>query len=528
MAARALRCGAIGAVLAAVVLLPFLSKAFTIDDPLFLRQAEHVKVDPLHPSAFSMVWSEWPAPRRLTDIMPSGPLMAYLLVPSIALGGAEWAAHAVELGMLIVAVIFTASLALRIGMPPRDATVASLLVAATPGALAMAGTAMPDVPAMALGVLGMERLLAWKQDRRAHQAIAATVAFALAVLARSHLLLLLPVGAVALGRPRGDGKRFTPLLIAPLLALLVLFVTRDPQPGTRGLSGAAMFFSSFDNVPRNLVSFCIHWVLVIPLGVPLLLLRTRSVLSRVALYVGTAAAFLVMRSDSAPPAFYVVSIVAGIGAAVMWDLCADAINSRDTNRLLLVAWLLVPLPVVFYVQYPSKYLLAAAPAAALIVARELAAAPVQRARAVFAGTLAAGVVVGVLVLRADAAFAGFGKRAAEELIAKNVASGRRVWFDGHWGFQWYAERAGGMPVTITEPFPQAGDLIVSCPQSLGYMLKRLTQPHRLVDRMEDKTPGGRILNRSAYAGFYTNRLGNLPWSWSAEPLARCDLVEVTP
>ena len=44
-------------VLAAVVLLPFLGKAYTIDDPIYLREAQHLLTDPLHPMAFEMVWS---------------------------------------------------------------------------------------------------------------------------------------------------------------------------------------------------------------------------------------------------------------------------------------------------------------------------------------------------------------------------------------------------------------------------------------------------------------------------------------
>ena len=59
--------------LAAAALLPFRHKAFTIDDTLFLLQAQHLLVDPLHPTAFTAVWTD--APRRLSAIMPSGPVI---------------------------------------------------------------------------------------------------------------------------------------------------------------------------------------------------------------------------------------------------------------------------------------------------------------------------------------------------------------------------------------------------------------------------------------------------------------------
>jgi hypothetical protein len=134
MTRAALRCAAPALVLAAAVLLPFLGKAFTIDDTVFLRQAEHLLTDPLHPTAFEMVWSSAAAPVRNSAIMPSGPAMAYLLVPCVRLGGTEWVAHLTQLLLFGLAILATAGLALHLGLDPAGARVASLLLAATPAA----------------------------------------------------------------------------------------------------------------------------------------------------------------------------------------------------------------------------------------------------------------------------------------------------------------------------------------------------------------------------------------------------------
>ena len=56
MLGRALRSAAPALGLAALVLLPFHDKAYTIDNPLFLRQAVQLLSDPLHPTAFEIVW----------------------------------------------------------------------------------------------------------------------------------------------------------------------------------------------------------------------------------------------------------------------------------------------------------------------------------------------------------------------------------------------------------------------------------------------------------------------------------------
>src|SRR5438105_3524017 len=112
--------------LGAAVLLPFLGKAFTIDDTLFLLQAQHLQSDPWHPTAFEIVWND--VPQRLSTIMPSGPVMAYLLWPAMRLGGAEWAAHLIQLGLLFVAIVSTVALSLRLGLDARGARRAGLIL----------------------------------------------------------------------------------------------------------------------------------------------------------------------------------------------------------------------------------------------------------------------------------------------------------------------------------------------------------------------------------------------------------------
>ncbi|HVP68043.1 MAG TPA: hypothetical protein VMT17_12340 [Anaeromyxobacteraceae bacterium] len=139
--------------LALLVLVPMWDKAFTIDDTLFLLQAKHVLSDPLHPTAFDVVW-DLPKPERLSQILPSGPVMAWLLVPAVAGHASELIAHGIETPLLLLAILATVSLALRLGLSTGSARVAGLLLACTPAVLAMAGTAMPDVPAMALSYQG--------------------------------------------------------------------------------------------------------------------------------------------------------------------------------------------------------------------------------------------------------------------------------------------------------------------------------------------------------------------------------------
>jgi 4-amino-4-deoxy-L-arabinose transferase-like glycosyltransferase len=509
--------------LAAAVLVPFLDKAFTVDDTVFLRQAEHAVEDPLHPTAFDMVWGEVPA--RVSPT--SGIVMAWLLVPAILAGGSERVAHLTQLVMLALALLATVSLGIRLGLAPRSAAAAGLLLAATPAALGMAGTAMADVPAMSIGVLGLERLVAWRQERRLHQALLAAASLALAPVTRPHLLLLLGVGALLLvgdclrseSWRKAGWRLWIPLAAAPLLTALLLLVTRDPSPSAAGIVAATSQTSALERVPRNVVAFSIHWVLVLPLALPWIVLRLFPILRRwpVLILSTVAMGALMWLSRELPPlpTPYRFAPIAGLGAAVLFDVLWGGWKRRDATQITLGLWLLVALVAAPYFQVPSKYLLASAPAAALLVAREVAARGGRLAHATLVVTCLVGLALGVAILRADAAFAGLGRTAAAALVGPQVAAGRNVWFAAHWGFQWYAEKAGGRIVTLTPPYPAPGDLLVlSRNTEVGFRVNRMVLSGfrlRGIATIEDNSAGGRIMLDGA--GFYDNGRGYLPWTW---------------
>ena len=118
----------------------------------------------------------------------------------------------------------------------------------------------------------------------------------------------------------------------------------------------------------------------------------------------------------------------------------------------------MPLPLVIYVHLPPKYLVSSVPAAAIIVAR-LAIDKPRRTLPLVAAVLGTYFVVCIQLLRADAAFSNLGRRAAAELVRPLLHSGERVWFTGHWGFQWYAMKEGATPLTLRDS-PSPRDYVV--------------------------------------------------------------------
>jgi hypothetical protein len=525
--------------LASVILLPWLGKAHTIDDTTFLLQAAHVLKDPLHPTAFEVVADGNRI--RLSSKLVSGPLMAYLLVPSVLLGGAEWAAHLVQYLLMLVAILATVSLAFRLGVDGCGARFAGLLLASTPAVMVMATTSMADVPAMAFAVLGMERFVAWRHEFRWHQCLATVICFSFAALARPHLILILPVAfalecgsilpllrkpspssehprnaphaePVLQGRSRAERTLLLlcPLFLAAILTVFVAAVTADPlRPGSDFMRVA---FSRIHagNIASNLAAFFLHWIFVFPLVLLWLCLGVgwKRLPYNPALWLATAIAIMLWILDRSTLRVGLRSLaLACVGAFVLLDILFDAWRHRDGVHLFLVTWLLISLPAIAYVQLPSKYLAPSAPAAAILLSL-LVKQRRPGLRFMHRIAVSAGVCLSLLITAADAEFAAVGRRVAADQIAPRVAEGIRVWINSEWGFQWYALKAGAIPVSNQPPYPSPGDVLVSSSAAPHLPLDLYPNRHQIASFTENSR-FGRIMTRPA--GFYSNGYGYLPW-----------------
>ena len=101
----------------------------------------------------------------------------------------------------------------------------------------MASTAMPDILATAVALVAMERLAAWKSERKWGQGATAAVALGLAGFARPHLSLLLPLAAFfllestnpkeILRQIRRVSRLFVPVFAGAVLLWAIIAITRE-------------------------------------------------------------------------------------------------------------------------------------------------------------------------------------------------------------------------------------------------------------------------------------------------------------
>jgi hypothetical protein len=508
-----LLCSLPALILSAACLLPYLSKAFTIDDPVYVLQAQLVRQEPRHPMALDICWVEDRVCGPVARSMPANVLMAYFLLPVANSADPERLIHLMQIVALWCGIVATVSLAFRFGFGIFAAFAAGLLFASTPPVLAMASTAMPEMLGMSLGVIGLERLMAWKENRKVFNGVVSALALGLAPIARVHLIMLWPIAAVLL---RDDARifdlrswialprhRWLPLLAAPFLTVAVLALTHESGYGVK----PPHMYLSPGNVHRNLVSYFSDWIMAMPLGLGWLILRNRHI--RLWLFpIGLGLPVLRKLLIHLPVLWTTLSM--GIGAVVLIDVLLWSIESRDQRRLACALWLLLPLAALPYNHLPVKYLVPCAPAAAILLADILPA--FRWPKTALCGIVALGTIFASMVLRADEQFAEMGRQAAVRLIAPRVAAGRHVWFASQWGFYWYALKAGGQ-VLRTNDVPQPGDYLVRGEmEGWSTTLKRLPAATK-VETFTVGGAGGRTMSPNAGAGLYFNRFGDLMWAW---------------
>ncbi len=541
--------------LTSVCLVPFANKAVHIDDTLFLRAAQQIQREPANFYGFRMNWFGHSSP--MVDNFDNPPLACYYLALVGAVAG--WSEPALHLGFLLPALAAawgTYSLARRLCSRPLLASVVAVL---TPAFIISATTLMCDVLLVALwtwSVVWFERGL--RNGRRSAFAISGILA-GMAYWTKFPGLALVPLlGFWGFARQRRAGWWLVSLVLPVLFAGAYEWVTfklygqgllltaagvaaKTPHRGRPwemqllGLSflGGCLFPLLFYLPRRWLWSFRNVAMLLGFLGLCLLVFP----------YSGH---FGVLWGADKHPEWPLVlqSLLFIIAGFVLLLLtAADFLEHRDPQSLLLVLWVFGVFVFATALNWTvnGRTLLPLVPAVGILVARRLDSS--GRAEAVaaqpdapltgttdvaWAGDRAArqgrsfpwrqlwpalgGAALSLLLAKADYDLAGAGRSAAAALAARYQPAGKTLWFEGHWGFQYYMEQHQAQ--ALEWPFLTAGpgDFVV-IPSEASNTFDISKDLVRLVDIFEYK-PNARwtTMSVSAGAGFYASVFGPFPYS----------------
>ena len=150
----------------------------------------------------------------------------------------------------------------------------------------------------------------------------------------------------------------------------------------------------------------------------------------------------------------------------------------------------------------------------LILIRDLATLPRRRELSVYGALALLFGAYSCVLLRADADFAEYGRRAAAELIAPHVAAGEKVWYGGVMGFYWYAQEAGARISKPGEAGLNPGELLAVGLMEWGDATRDRFPNRELVDSRKYDSPHGRTMG---YGGaLYSNNFGYALWVWNPE------------
>ena len=537
----------LGVVLALFALLyaPFLTKAFHVDDPLFLWTARHLTSDPLDFYGFGVNW--YGTTSSISEVVKNPPLASYYIWLCASLVG--WSELALHLAFLLPAlgvVAGTWSLARVLGARPGEAALAAAL---TPAFLVSSTTVMCDVLmlcayvwAVVLWIDGLERA---SQLRLGAAAVLVAVSALTKYFGMSLLPLLLLYGLL---RQRRLGT-WALWLVLPLAALGGYQWLTHAMYGRGLLLDAAAYATRVGGaaptttVERALIGLIFTGGCFLPalFYAPRLWSRWAALGGLVLLAAAAVALLVVGRigrmplTDDEGIRFGLVAqaalfLVTGLAVVALGVL--DARDRRDAGSALLLLWILGTLFFAAFVNWSvnARSLLPMMPAFGVLLARRVERRE-QRAGPWPAWARAAPLVLSALaalaVSHADAQLAGSAREAARDLAAQLGGRGAPVWFQGHWGFQYYAEGAGMQAIDAKASRFAPGEAIV-IPRNNTNLFK-LPARSVAVQGVAEWSPSPYLatMNGLVGAGFYSDGWGALPFALGSVPKEQYVVLSVT-
>jgi Dolichyl-phosphate-mannose-protein mannosyltransferase len=515
-------------------LCPFLGKAFHIDDPLFIWSARHIVAEPLNFYHFNVNWNG--RDEAMSAVTQNPPLAAYYLaLVGWLLSWSEPALHAGFLLPALAAVLGTHRLAKQFCAHPLAAALATV---SAPVFLLCSTSVMCDTLMLAFWVWSLIFWMEGLAQNRAVKLCSAAFLIAACGLTKYFGFALVPLVLVYSVMQRRKFGAWLAWLAIPIVSLALYEWWTRKLYGVGALSDA---FSYSQNQGGDTLVMKMRVALAFSGGCMIILLPAAPFLwGRRTLVAGIAATlvfalFLVARKKfdhfAIPTGTAGVLFVAqaalftGAGAGVAGLAIIDLLDRTSAASALLFLWVAGTFVFVGVAcwQMSGRYLLPMLPAVSILLVRRLEfrnllppGKPIGRLCVPLGFSLA----VALMVAGADLKPANSARAAAARIRQQTAATSRTVWFEGHWGFQYYMEQQGAKPVDFWHLSLATNDAVV-----LPLGNSRVFEPPKpgLVSWFEyDAAPSKwlAVMNASCGAGFYSGDWGPLPFVFGPAPAER--------
>jgi 4-amino-4-deoxy-L-arabinose transferase-like glycosyltransferase len=519
---------------AVVVLTSFLFKAVHLDDPVYLWVAEQIRQDPADFFGFFVNWHGTRAPVFLVNKNP--PLVSYYYALFGWLGvRAEWALHTAAIPIALLAVGGVYALARRLCAVPFAAAGLAL---ATPAFVVSATTLMSDVLMVGCWCLAVWLWIRGLETRSRAALAGSALLVGLCALSKYFGIALIPLlGAYTLLRERRLDPRLAWLLL-PLALLAGYEAYTDRLYAHGALSGALRYAAgararsgmSWLDGGITALSFSGGCLLAASLYGPLLARRLLPVTAAAGLLLvlllpaalGSVSG-VALWSDGGPRLDVLLPLVAfAIAGANVLALAFVHLRRepRNPEAWLLALWVYGTFTFAAFLNWTvnARAVLPMAPALAILAAREWQARGGRAPATRLAPYAVAGLALAVAVARADEEWALSGALAAQT-IARSHANdpGSRLFFQGHWGMQFYLEPLRGRAYDRYRDELRPGDWMV-VPRNNTNLLG-LPEPwvERVAELRMPSSSWITVNGSERGAGFYSSAWGPLPFAPGRAP-----------
>ena len=507
-----------------------LAKPVHIDDALYVSIARWIVGHPLDPFGGPINWQQVPEPSYKVSISPPG--LSYYFALVILVGGEDSTLlHASMIPWLLLA----AWGLYRLGERWAGAGLATALLVLASPAVVVGTNLMLDVPLLACMVASVEWLGRGSGGRRPAGALLASAGFGAAAV----LIKFAGIGLVAIFLAEAWRRRSARPLAAALGPIVAMGAW---QAASRSLYGSTQIgeglsflapLRSMDLGPvveRALIMMAILgatfpiWIAAPWRGLRPKLAAASAVVA--GLLAASRFPLAIWSRPQTPAVAFVVAVALGaFGVASAVGRPARVEGAVDGNAppprgpgIVLAVWIatVAALVILFGPFVAVRSFLPIEPPLAIALLRVLG--PGLRGRVGVGLAIAVATTLGTLLAAVDVRWAGCYPGVAAEVARRYGASGRPVYFLGHWGWQYYAERTGlrawdarwgDVPPGAVVVLPLRVDK-----QQIGPgVLARL----RLLDRIVIPPDRLRLTTWDDTARFYGGFYGQLPWSIAAGP-----------
>lgn len=528
-------------------LLPFVGKAFCIDDPLFMWAARQIQAEPLDFYGCRVNW--YGKEMLLADVAKNPPLASYYIAAVTAVCG--WSEVALHLGFLVPAIgAILGTWQLARGLC-SDALAAAGFTLVSPVFLVSSTNVMCDTLLLACW---MWAIVLWKRGLESEDLRTcgfAAVLVSAAALTKYFGMSLIPL---LIAYSIFKKRRLTWHLFCLLIPVLVLGAYQwwTTHLYGRGLLRDAVLYESILKGGDERAILTDGLVALSFLGgccVPVLFCLPWFCSRRWLMAYGTIAAIIVLSltyclrvpandilKDPLPEQLtplivqrelqMVLTVQLGLfavlGGVLLCLAWCDLRKRRDADAVLLALWIGGTFAFAGLVNWScnGRSLLPLAPAAGIVLVRRLEDVTVPGENSRWKWALLPAAMVGLVLTWGDVQLANTAWTAADRVANLPRGENATIWFEGHWGFQYYMESHGARPLAYDELRCAVGDLLV-VPQNNTNLVPLPPQTLELVEQFEIPVlPWATTMHTAVGAGFYSDLWGPLPFAFGRVPPER--------